>query len=114
MAAGNGRKHTWGTTETLEPVSGMLDSGRCELFKAGVHGLMLATVALCAAYNAAAWLKRRERHLAINAVVYSAAVWWERAHVLHHLADCPAAPLRESRTLPEALSIPAATGRDAA
>ena len=72
----------------FEPVSAMLDTGTCEPFKAAVHGLMLATAALCAAYNSAAWLKRRERHLAINAVLYSAVVCWEYCHVVHHLAAC--------------------------
>jgi hypothetical protein len=78
--------------ERFQPVTGMLDNGRCEPMKAAVHGVLLATVAVCAAYNSAAWLKRRQRHLAINAVIYSAAIWWERCHVMHHLHDCPAAP----------------------
>lgn len=74
-----------------EPVGGLLTSGNCEPFKAGVHGVVLALVALCASYNTAALLKRREgRHLAINAVVYGMAVWWESRHVMHHLAACPA------------------------
>lgn len=64
----------------------VLCTGKYEGLKACVHGLALGTVALCAAYNLAAWVKRRERHLAINAVVYSAAAIWEYQHVLHHLA----------------------------
>ena len=72
-----------------EPSSGwqnpqVLYSGHCELFKAAVHGLALGTAALCVGYNLAAWLCRRERHLAINAVVYGAAVLWEREHIRHH------------------------------
>ena len=66
----------------------VLDPGRCEPLKAAVHGVLLATVTVCAAYNAAAWLKRRQRHLAINAVIYSAAIWWEGSHIVHHLAAC--------------------------
>jgi hypothetical protein len=66
----------------------VLDSGRCEPMKAAVHGVLLVTAAVCAAYNAAAWLKRRQRHLAVNAIVYSAAVFWERCHIQHHLAAC--------------------------
>jgi hypothetical protein len=77
--------------EAFQPVSEMLDVGECEPLKAAVHGVMLATVAVCAVYNAAAWLKRRQRHLAVNAVVYGIAVWWERAHVMHHLVACPPA-----------------------
>jgi hypothetical protein len=74
----------------------MLNVGQCEPLKAAVHGIMLATVAVCAVYNAAAWLKRRQRHLAINAVIYGAAVLWERKHVMHHLAEC---------TLPEPVLV---------
>ena len=64
----------------------VLYCGNCERLKAGVHGLALATAALCGAYNLAAWLVRRQRHLAINAVFYSAAVLWESKHVQHHLS----------------------------
>lgn len=79
--------------DAFQPVSDMLNVGRCEPLKAAVHGVLLATAAVCAAYNAAAWLKRRQRHLAVNAIIYSAAVWWEREHVMHHLVECgPATP----------------------
>ena len=84
----------------------LLDSGRCEPLKAAVHGVLLATVSVCAAYNAAAWMRRRQRHLAINAVIYSAAVIWERCHVVHHMTACEgASPARQP---------PAADLRDAA
>jgi len=66
----------------------LLESGRCEPLKAAVHGVLFATAAVCAAYNTAAWLRRRQRHLAVNAVIYSAAVFWERCHVIHHLTAC--------------------------
>lgn len=66
----------------------VLDSGRCEPLKLAVHGFLLGTVALCAAYNTAAWIKRRQLHLGINAIVYSAAIYWERCHIVHHLAAC--------------------------
>ncbi len=84
----------WDYRERFHPVSEMLDSGQCEVMKAVVHGVLMATVGVCAAYNTAAWLKRRQRHLAINAVIYSAAVWWERCHVMHYLRDC-APPVTE-------------------
>jgi hypothetical protein len=50
------------------------------------------------AYNAAAWLQRRQSHLAVNAVIYIAAAFWEQRHVMHHLSPClePAAPALES------------------
>ena len=72
-------------------VINMLNNGECEPAKAAVHGVLMATVALCAAYNTAAWIKRRQTHLAINAVVYTAAVWWERCHIVHHLRSCSVA-----------------------
>lgn len=63
----------------------VLQSGNSEPLKAAVHGLALGTAALCGAYNLAAWLMRRQKHLAINAVLYSAVVVWEFTHVRHHL-----------------------------
>jgi hypothetical protein len=38
-------------------------------------------------YNAAAWLMRREQHLAVNAVVYAALSAWEQKHVARHLDE---------------------------
>ena len=81
----NGGGYKDRAVDAFQPVSDMLNVGRCEPLKAAVHCVLLVTVTVCAAYNAAAWLKRRQRHLAVNAVIYGAAVWWERAHVLHHL-----------------------------
>ena len=89
MASGEGREYPERRAGVFEPVSEMLDSGRCEPLKAAVHGVLLVTVSVCAAYNAAAWIKRRQSHLAINAIIYSAAMWWERCHITHHLAACP-------------------------
>ena len=96
----------------------MLDVGECEPLKAAVHGVLLATVTVCAAYNAAAWLKRRQPHLAINAVIYGFAIWWESSHVRHHMVACaPAAEARlgEPESLgPRAAPALQATERDAA
>ncbi len=75
----------------------VLDSGNSEPLKATVHGVLLATMALCAAYNTAAWIKRRQVHLAINAVVYSCAVYWERCHILRHLSACADEPVDERK-----------------
>jgi hypothetical protein len=36
-------------------------------------------------YNAAAWLARREQHLAVNAVLYTALTAWEQLQVARHL-----------------------------
>jgi hypothetical protein len=63
-----------------------LDSGTFEGLKAGVHGAALGLAAVMCVYNAAAWLQRRERHLAINAIVYGSAIILERKHVAHHRA----------------------------
>jgi hypothetical protein len=73
----------------------ILKCGNCERLKTSVHAATLALTALCGLYNAAAWLKRRETHLAVNAVLYAALTAWEREHVAHHLAElrkepCPA------------------------
>jgi hypothetical protein len=85
----NGGSYRDRAVDAFQPVSEMLNVGRCEPMKAAVHCVLLVTVTVCAAYNAAAWLKRRQRHLAFNAVIYGVAVWWERAHVLHHLVCVP-------------------------
>lgn len=63
----------------------ILDVGSCEPLKAAVHGAALGLCALMGLYNAAAWLKRRQSHLAINAVIYLAATYWEQRHVAHHI-----------------------------
>jgi hypothetical protein len=103
------------TVDAFQPVSEMLNVGQCEPLKAAVHGVLLATVAVCAAYNAAAWLKRRQRHLAINALVYGAAILWERAHVMHHLLECgPAKHSAVDSLTPQAQDARAAAERDAA
>jgi hypothetical protein len=89
MAILVGREGRLRSTERFQTVSEMLNSGECEPAKAAVHGLLMATAALCAAYNTAAWIKRRQNHLAINAVIYSAAIWWESCHIVHHVRACP-------------------------
>lgn len=63
----------------------VLQSGNSEPLKATVHGLALGMAALCGVYNFSAWLVRRQKHLAINSVLYGAAVIWEFTHVRHHL-----------------------------
>jgi hypothetical protein len=77
--------------------------GRCEPLKAFVHGVLMGSVALCALYNAAAWLRRRDNHLAINAVLYTAATAWEYRHTQQHLGcRLVAAEETEYRPLPDA------------
>jgi hypothetical protein len=63
----------------------VLQCGSCEPLKAFVHGAALGLAALMGLYNAAAWLSRREIHLGVNAVLYSALTLWEVEHVAHHI-----------------------------
>ena len=76
-------------TEALESLP-ILDVGSCEPLKAAIHGTALGLCALMGLYNAAAWLKRRQAHLAINAVIYLAATYWEQRHVAQHIVRCTA------------------------
>ena len=63
----------------------VLKPGCSEGLKAGVHATALGLAAVMGIYNAAAFLRRREPHLAVNAVLYAALVAWEQKHVAHHL-----------------------------
>jgi hypothetical protein len=74
----------------------VLKCGNCEPLKLGVHGMALGLAALCGLYNAAAWLSRREQHLAINTVLYTALFAFEQRHVAHHIAE-----LRRPEATPE-------------
>src|SRR6185503_16319878 len=75
----------------------VLKCGNCERVKLGVHGLALGLAALCGAYNAAAWLSRREQHLAVNAVLYAVLIAFEQQHVSQHIAE-----LRRPKAEPQA------------
>jgi hypothetical protein len=72
----------------------VLQCGSCEHLKTGVHASVLGLAAICGLYNAAAWLTRRQTHLAVNVVMYTVLAAWEHQHVAHHLAELrkPAAP----------------------
>jgi hypothetical protein len=74
----------------------LCESGNHEILKGGVHGTACAIAAVMAAYNIAACCFRRDRHLRLNAVIYSLAFAWEIKQTFHHLAapDCDnAAPV---------------------
>jgi hypothetical protein len=79
----------------------VLQCGKCEPLKLSVDAGMLGIAALCLAYNAAAWLGRRQTHLAVNAVLYSSLIIWEQRHVAHHLAAIRK-PLTEAPAQPTA------------
>ncbi len=65
----------------------VLTRGSCEGLKAGVHVTALGLAVVMGVYNAAAWMRRREPHLAVNTVLYAALIAWEQRHVAHHLAE---------------------------
>lgn len=74
----------------------ILNHGSCEPLKAAIHGLSLGLAIVMGAYNVAAWVQRRERHLAINAALYVLAIIWEQRLVTHHLDAC-----RQQRPCPD-------------
>jgi hypothetical protein len=80
----------------------LLRTGECEELKASVHGLALGLAAICAAYNLAAWLVRRQPHSAVNAGLYLAVAVWECAHVKHHIDSCSMTPRHSQSERPAA------------
>jgi hypothetical protein len=48
--------------------------------KAGVHATTLGLAVVMGVYNAAAWVRRREQHLAVDTVLYAALTEWERGN----------------------------------
>jgi hypothetical protein len=60
-------------------------SGENEAVKGAVHAAGGVLAAVMAAYNITAWYYRRERHLGLNAVVYSLATMWEVRQTAHHI-----------------------------
>jgi hypothetical protein len=60
--------------------------GEGEAVKGAVHAAGGILAAAMAVYNIAAWCYRRERHLGVNAVVYSLAILWELKQTAHHRA----------------------------
>jgi hypothetical protein len=59
--------------------------GNHEGVKCAVHAAAGILVAVCAAYNITASCFRRDRHLRVNAIVYTLAAAWELKQTLHHL-----------------------------
>jgi hypothetical protein len=59
-------------------------TGEKEAFKGAVHASGGVLAALMAAYSIAAWCYRRERHLGVNAIVYTIATLWEAKQTAHH------------------------------
>lgn len=65
-------------------MAAITDPGTSETTKAAVHGALGALAALCGTYNACAWLKRRESHLALNVIVYGALLAYEAYQVTRY------------------------------
>ena len=61
-------------------------SGNHETVKCAVHAAAGVLVGVCAVYNITASRFRDDRHLRINAFVYTLAVVWELKQTLHHLS----------------------------
>ena len=64
-------------------------SGNHEVVKCAVHAAAGLLVGVCAAYNITASCFRRDRHLRLNAVIYTLAFAWEMKQALHHLDAIP-------------------------
>jgi len=66
-------------------VRAFCSSGNHEGVKCAVHAASGVLVGVCAVYNITASFYRSDRHLRVNAVVYSLAVVYELKQTLHHL-----------------------------
>ncbi|MBI4886742.1 MAG: hypothetical protein HY824_06595 [Acidobacteria bacterium] len=66
-------------------VQTLCTSGRHEALKCGVHGAAGALAVVMAAYNIAACCFRRDRHLRVNALIYTLVLGWELKQTAHHL-----------------------------
>lgn len=62
----------------------LLHAGECEAVKRAAHVSLGLCAALCALYNLAAYVLRRERHLAVNVGFYGLIVVVECAQVRRH------------------------------
>lgn len=62
----------------------LTDPGTHELIKASVHGMLGTLAAVCGGYNAIAFWRRGDGHLAINLCVYVAVVAYELKKILRH------------------------------
>jgi hypothetical protein len=81
-----------GSAEVPTVVKRLVQPGFCEELKLGVHAAALTLAAVMGAYNAVAWLVRRERHLGVNTVIYAALIVWEQQLVAHHWTGCRVRP----------------------
>jgi hypothetical protein len=61
------------------------ESGTCETLKGSAHVGLGVFAAACFLYNLVAFCYRREKHLAVNGVVYGVVTAYEISKVKHHL-----------------------------
>ena len=79
-------------------VEEFVSEGHAEPIKGAFHGLAAVVCGLMFAYNTAAWLFRREPHLAMNALVYGTAILYEGAQTHRHVAARVRAARHETRS----------------
>lgn len=70
---------------TVRDVRAFCQAGANEPVKASVHAALGTLAAICLAYNMAAFILRRERHLARNVLLYTGICALELAQVRRHL-----------------------------
>ena len=66
-------------------VRALCTSGNHEALKSTVHGAAGMIAAVMAAYNIAACCFRRDRHLRVNALIYTLLVAYELKQTVHHI-----------------------------
>ena len=71
--------------------------GHAEPVKGAIHGVATVVCGLMFAYNTAAWLFRREPHLAVNALVYGTAILYEGVQTQRHVTARLAGARHEAR-----------------
>lgn len=63
------------------------DAHEAEGVKGTVHLTMLLLLAGMTVYNTVAYMRRRERHLAVNAAIYAGGVVYETVKTVRHFRD---------------------------
>ena len=85
-------------------VQALCTSGNNEVLKGGVHAAAGVIAAVMAAYNIAACCFRRDRHLRINALVYTLAIGYEIKQTLHHFnSGAPKTAVSNSSLVPDGI-----------
>lgn len=62
----------------------VLEAGTAEKAKAGVHLALFGVAMVCAAYNLVAFSERKDRRLAVNALLYTAISALEVGQLARH------------------------------